>query len=181
MTTRFVVATVALAFLALLAGYNLASRQLESATAPPPRAISIDHKQALAGWSFADIDGNQRALSEWAENIVVLNFWATWCPPCLKEIPIFITMQTRFGDQGVQFIGIALDQVDAVRQFAANTGVNYPLLLGEEKVTDYMRGLGNNIGALPFSALISRDGEVLAIHHGEWSEADLSAAIEAAL
>lgn len=120
-------------------------------------------------------------MSEWAGEVLLINFWATWCSPCRKEIPSFIVLQERYAGERVQFVGIALDRVDAVRNYAAEQGINYPLLIGEQNVAEYMRALGNTIGALPFSALISRDGRVLATHQGEWAAEDVEDAIRAAL
>ncbi len=120
-------------------------------------------------------------MSEWAGDLVVVNFWATWCAPCRKEIPGFITLQERYAGERVQFVGIALDQLDAVRGYAEEEGINYPLLIGEEAVFQYMRALGNTIGALPFSAIIGRDGRVLTTHQGEWARDAVDGAIREAL
>ena len=80
----------------------------------------------------------------------------------------------------MQFVGIALDRFDAVRDYATEQGMNYPVLVGETAVADYMRALGNTIGALPFSVLIGRDGAILETHQGEWHEAEVEAALHAA-
>jgi len=147
-------------------------------TTPAPAPASDD---ALSYWSFSDLEGRERHMSEWAGQLVVVNFWATWCPPCRKEIPAFIDLQQRFSDREVRFVGIALDRVEAVTEYAAKQGMNYPVLVGEENVSNYMRALGNTIGALPYSALIGRDGRVIATHQGEWHEPDVEAALNAAL
>ncbi len=141
----------------------------------------VHESQPLTHWSFGDLSGRERHMSEWAGNLIVVNFWATWCPPCRKEIPGFITLQERYAGDRVQFIGIALDRTEAVRDYAEEAGINYPLLIGEETVAWYMRALGNTIGALPFSAVISRDGRVLATHHGEWAAEEIDGVIRAAL
>lgn len=174
----FVLGTT-LAICAAYAGYLLQSGQ--RAPAPPAAVAAPLGSEPLTHWSFNDLDGRERHMSEWAGKLLVVNFWATWCPPCRKEIPAFITLQDRYAADGVQFVGIALDRLDAVREYAAATGMNYPVLVGETAVADYMRALGNTIGALPFSVLIARDGTILETRQGEWHEAEVEAALGAAM
>ncbi len=84
--------------------------------------------QPLPTFSFPDLNGTPHSSTEWKSKIIVLNFWATWCPSCLKEIPAFMTLQTQYGEK-VQFVGIALDDLEAVKTFQQKTAVNYPLLI----------------------------------------------------
>jgi thiol-disulfide isomerase/thioredoxin len=171
---------VALALLAGSAGYVAREYAVRSAAPPappitapsPPAPGAAARPEAVHAWSFADVDGAPQSLGQWRGRLLVLNFWATWCPPCLREIPAFIDLQQRYGAQGLQFVGIALDQPEAVRPFVVERGVNYPVLVGDQNVVRLMQSLGNAIGALPFTAVIGRDGEVLATHQGEWEAAE---------
>ena len=97
-------------------------------------------------FSLMDVSGQSRNVSEWQGKVLVINFWATWCPPCLEEIPHFIKLQDKYGDQGLQFLGIALEDVDDVMNFANKLGINYPLLVGEQEVIKLGVKLGNRIG-----------------------------------
>lgn len=173
------VVTTTLAICAAYAGYLLNTRsQLASPPALAQQALQpIVAENVLGYWSFSDLTGQERQMTEWAGKIVLINFWATWCGPCRHEIPSFVALQRRYADAGVQFVGVALDRPQAVTEFAEEYAINYPLLIGEENVAQYMRALGNEIGALPFSALIDREGKVIETHQGEWQEGDIDALI----
>ena len=141
----------------------------------------LTQSKPLWYWEFTDLAGKQRLLSEWQGPFLVVNFWATWCPPCLKEIPAFVELQNRFGEDQVQFLGIAYDYLDEVQKFLEKTPVNYPVLLGGDDVAIFMRELGNKIGGLPFTAVIDQDGKVVASHQGEWHQEDAAGALQALL
>jgi len=152
-------------FIALVAvGSGLAFRHLSPPPPPPPAAVS-DPLTA----TFSDLQGQAHALSEWRGKVLVVNFWATWCPPCLKEIPSFIELQKRYGAQGLQFVGVALDDREAVASFIASRDMNYPILAGEEDVARYMQAQGNTIGALPFTLVFDRNGRLRHTQQGEWA------------
>lgn len=113
-----------------------------------------------------DTTGTQRSLSEWKGKVLIINFWTTWCPPCLKEIPEFIAMQREYGEKGLQFVGIAVEDKEPVKKFAAMMGINYPVLVAEEEGIAMSVGLGNVIGALPFSVVVDRHGKITHTHPG---------------
>lgn len=119
-----------------------------------------------------DVDGQLRNISEWDGKVIFLNFWATWCPPCLKEIPDFIELQNAYGDQGFQIIGIAIDNKEAVQQYAKETGMNYPTMLVEMEGIELAKRYGNDIGGLPYTAVINRKGEITNTFTGELSKKD---------
>jgi len=104
--------------------------------------------------------------------VLVVNFWATWCPPCLKEIPAFVELQRQHGAAGLQFVGVALDAQEEVASFVAKREINYPILFGEEDVARYMQEQGNKIGALPFTLVFDRSGTLRHAQQGEWAAAD---------
>jgi thiol-disulfide isomerase/thioredoxin len=114
--------------------------------------------ELLKAAQMTDLAGRDRALSEWQGRVLVLNFWATWCPPCREEIPDLVSVRDQLTANGVEFVGIAIDQVDKVKQFAANVRITYPLLVAGSNGLDLMRGLGNASGGLPFTAVFDRQG-----------------------
>lgn len=134
----------------------------------PVAAVSAER---LFGVEFPDLAGTPQRLSRWRGQVLLINFWATWCPPCRAEMPEFVRLQARYGDRGFTLVGIALDEAEAVRAFAAELGVNYPLLLGGAAGSALARELGSR-GALPFSVLVDREGRVVVRHLGTLSEAE---------
>lgn len=148
---------------------------------PPEKIIPAVQlsQQELTGtpapdFTLFDVKGQQRNVSEWKGKVLVINFWATWCPPCLEEIPHFIELQEKYGEQGLQFVGIALEGVDEVLVFAEQQGINYPLLVGEQEVIKLAGKFGNLIGGLPYTVILDRDGSISFIKQGPLSisEAD---------
>jgi thiol-disulfide isomerase/thioredoxin len=125
-----------------------------------------------------DPQGKRHGISEWDGKLLVMNFWATWCPPCLHEIPLFIALQERYRERGVQFLGVAIDDGDAVAAFAERIGLNYPTLHGQLDAIEVMSAYGNNSGGLPFTVFISPAGNIAARHPGVLDEAAATALIE---
>lgn len=120
-----------------------------------------------------DLDGQPQKLDQWRGKLVLVNFWATWCAPCVNEIPRLVEAQRRHGPRGLQVVGIAMDDVAAVRDFAARLQINYPLLAGQAEVVQAMDALGDELGAFPFSVLIAPDGRILDRTAGELSEQEI--------
>jgi thiol-disulfide isomerase/thioredoxin len=128
-----------------------------------------------------DLNGRKQALTQWQGKVLVVNFWATWCPPCVKEIPELMRMQDKYGDRGVQFIGIAIDDEAKVRGFLANLAVNYPILMAQTEGIGLSRQAGNRLGGLPFTVVIDRNGRAVKVELGTVDEAKLSPVLEALL
>ncbi|MEY3807042.1 MAG: hypothetical protein RI893_18 [Pseudomonadota bacterium] len=128
---------------------------------------------ALFEFSLSDLSGQPHNISEWQGKILVINFWATWCPPCLKEIPDFITLQDQYKSQGLQFIGIALDDKDAVAKYITTAQINYPVLLGGDAGIALARQLGNKVDAVPYTLIVDRQGQIIHRHPGEFHKEQL--------
>ena len=112
-------------------------------------------------FSLPDLQGDIRDISEWDGKFIVLNFWATWCPPCRKEIPEFVTLQREYAELGLQFVGVAIDDRESVSQFSMEMDMNYPNLIAETQGIDLAQQYGNTHGALPFSVIIDPKGQIL--------------------
>ena len=123
--------------------------------------------EQLPEFSLADIDGRQRQISEWRGRTLVINFWATWCAPCRREMPLLQALQDERADRGLQVIGIAVDRAPDVRAYAVETGITYPILVGQQDAMNAAELFGPEFTALPFTLFITGDGQVLGRHLGE--------------
>ena len=134
--------------------------------------------QAIFAASLPDLQGNNQALSQWRGKVLVVNFWATWCEPCRREIPEFIKLQEQFRGQGLLFVGIALDQKEKVVAYSKEAGINYPVLVGAWETIELAKAAGNRQGGLPFTVVIDRSGKITGIHLGGISQAGMEAMIK---
>ncbi len=129
-------------------------------------------------FSLQDLTGQPLNLASYRGKVVLLDFWATWCAPCRGEIPHFVEFQDKYRDQGLQVIGISMDDgPKPVREFYQEFKMNYPVALGNEKVA---QSYGGVLG-LPVTFLIGRDGRVAAKYIGEVQMSTLREAIESQL
>ena len=128
---------------------------------------------AVLALSLPDLDGTTQPLAQWRGKVLIVNFWATWCAPCREEMPEFVAAQARDGAKGVQFVGIAVDDVDKVRVFAKEIGLNYPALIGGYGAIELSKTLGNNLSALPFTVILDRAGRVAHTQLGPLKQAKL--------
>jgi len=163
-------------------GYSLYEKQSsqQSTYTSSDQVDKLTSLNRLPDFSYADLQGNTRSSNEWSDKVVVLNFWATWCPPCKKEIPDFIATQDAFQDY-VQFVGIAIDDKEPVQNFADDYGINYPTLLGDMQAIEMSRQLGNRFSGLPFTAIFDATGKLQYHHTGEITRSDLEKQLKALL
>jgi thiol-disulfide isomerase/thioredoxin len=157
-------------------GAYFASRNL-LAPEPPPvqpmrQAVIPERRPDI---TLADRDGKQRALSEWDGKPLVINFWATWCAPCRREIPMLNTLAREHRDQGVEVIGIAVDFRDDVLQYLQKMPIDYTVLIGEQDGMDAARAFGMETIGLPFTAFTDSAGRIATVHVGELHHAEAEA------
>lgn len=140
-----------------------------------PLALSNKADQTpLPAFSLPDLSGTEHNINEWQDKVRVINFWATWCPPCLKEMPEFTALQSKYGANGLQFIGIALDDIEPVKEFIESKKINYPILMGVEQGTKIAHDLGNVVNTVPFTVIVDKKGLIVSRHMGELKGDDLS-------
>lgn len=130
-----------------------------------------DVAAAILGSTLNTLDGVPQTLAAWRGRILVINYWATWCAPCREEIPLFVRLQQEYAAKNVQFVGIAVDQADKVRDFAREFNINYPLLIAGLDAVELSRKAGNKAGVLPYTLVLDRSGKIAASLVGGISEA----------
>ena len=125
---------------------------------------AAEPKPVAPNWQLRDINGEPISLADFKGKVVILDFWATWCPPCRQEIPGFVTLQRKYQDKGLVIIGVSLDKQgpSVVKPFMRELGMNYRVVMGDEKiVSDY-----GGIEAIPTTFIIDRQGKVVTVHQG---------------
>ena len=131
--------------------------------------------QAFWNATLPDTQGQPQSMAQYRGKVVVVNFWAPWCPPCRAEMPGFMALQEKYGKDGVVFVGIALDTTEHVQRFLAAKPTNYPIYLGEIGGDELALALGNHANALPYTVIIDRRGEAAGSQVGMLDEARLEA------
>jgi len=134
---------------------------------------------AAPDFELTSLDGKRVKLSDYRGKAVLLNFWATWCGPCKVEMPWFVDLQKRYGNDGLVVLGVAMDDTEApkIAQFASDMGVNYPVLLGTDKVSEEY----GNVEFLPTSFYIDRDGKFVGKGVGLLDRKEVEANVQKAL
>lgn len=160
---------LALPVLALGFGMGLMSSKMRDMQPTAPPSV-VEQPATFDVWAAilaeaAPLDGGGAQIAALRGRTVLVNFWATWCGPCVTEIPILDAVHVAHAGEGFSVLGVALDTPEATRTFVAETPFTYPTLVGEAALA-VMTRLGNQTGALPFSVLLGPDGQILDTHLG---------------
>jgi len=149
-----------------------------SEPATPIASAAAAGVAGLMAAQLPDTKGQRQALEQWRGQVLVVNFWATWCTPCRQEIPEFIKVQEKWASRGVQVVGIAVDDDDKVRPYAAQLKINYPILIAGLDGIELARQAGNRLGGLPFTVILNRKGGLAHTQLGGVNEQKLEALVQ---
>ena len=150
-------------------------RAAAPAQAPAVGSLAIETPAdvSVIDFELPDIDGVMRSSAEWDGKARLLNFWATWCAPCRREIPLLMKTQEEHGDNNVQIIGIAVDFPEQVAAYAEETGFNYPVLVGQEDAMAIAEKSGIDFIGMPFTMVVAPSGALIKAHIGEIVESHI--------
>ena len=141
-----------------------------SGAAAAAAAAATDADPSAPNIKMPALGGGNSSIDDWDGQIRLINFWATWCAPCRREIPLLTALQTDQAVPGLQVIGVALDEMDAVAEYNAEIEFNYPVLVGDVGALEIANQYRLELMALPFTLIIARDGALLNAHVGEIDE-----------
>ncbi|NQV86557.1 MAG: TlpA family protein disulfide reductase [Woeseiaceae bacterium] len=172
----------AAALVALMAGALFYAARIPIQS-PPPKPQQYEQPRELEvvsypSFSLPDVSGTEHDFSEWAGKNRILNFWATWCAPCRREIPLLKAFQDEQGNNGFQVIGIAVDFPEPVARYAEAVEFNYPILVGEQDAMALAESSGVEFVGLPFTMFVASDGELLGAYIGELHQSHLDTIVE---
>ena len=162
-----------IALILLVAGALFTAARMKPRLPPPP-VVTAPEVNTHPSFQLTGLDGEMHDFDEFDGRHRLLNFWATWCAPCRREIPLLKEFQAEQGDDGILVIGIAVDFMDEVQQYAESAEFNYPILVGEMDAMAVAEQSGLVFHAMPFTMIVTRDGEFLSAHFGELHRPDLT-------
>jgi thiol-disulfide isomerase/thioredoxin len=167
----------AVALIFALAGIYFGARHhAPAATDTETTATAVD---AFFRQHLSTPDGQIQSLAEWRGKALVVNFWATWCAPCVEEMPELVQLQAELAPDHIHVLGIGIDSADNIKAFAAKYHISYPLYVGGVSATEIARKFGNQSGGLPFTVLIDAKGTVRKTYLGRLKMTQLRADIAA--
>jgi thiol-disulfide isomerase/thioredoxin len=140
------------------------------------RSSTIDESAAppsIIELALPDMEGRDRAIAEWGGKTLLINFWATWCAPCREEIPLLEAAQAKYVSQGLQVIGVAIDDPTEVAAYQREVRISYPVLLGDFGTLSLTAREGNSAQVLPFTLIVSPDGKVVGKKVGSYTKTEL--------
>ncbi len=158
---------------------HTADAQPQASMPPDVAAPASGAVAQLLDTPLQDVAGKPKTLALYKGRVLVVNFWASWCGPCVAEMPELVRLHDTYARKGIQFVGIGVDSQQNVQSFLKRVPVDYPILVSGFGGADLARSLGNTAGALPFTVVIDANGVVRSTKLGQVAPAELSKTLDA--
>ena len=173
----------AVAVAAAVAGFVIYRAVVAPQGSSPPAAAPIEKTgqapEVLPDFTLADLAGEPLSIRSWPGRSLIVNFWATWCAPCRREIPLLKQIQQEHGPEGFQVVGVAVDFREDVIAYADEIGIDYPLMIGEEDGLEAVNAFGISAVGFPFTVFTDQQGRIVMMHLGELVEPQADVILEA--
>ncbi len=174
--------TILIAFTLIACASDKKSNQSKTQETKTMSTAQSSSSNKAPSFTLMDSEGNDLSLSDYAGKVIILDFWATWCPPCRAEIPTFVELQNEYGENGLQVIGVSVDQNgwSVVKPFMEEYMINYPIvLLTDHDIYNAYQELlpPNQRGGIPFTFILDKEGNITEQHVGYKEKAEFEAAI----
>lgn len=193
MKRTFAVAAVAVAVAVVAGGLGVSAQywlrgsagnretavQTATDTAPATTTPASGAVAQLLSAPLRDVGGKPQTLAPYKGRVLVVNFWASWCGPCVAEMPELVRLHDTYASKGIQFVGIGVDSQQNIQTFLKKIPVDYPILVSGFGGADLARSLGNGAGALPFTVVIDANGVVRSTKLGQIAPTELSKVLDA--
>jgi thiol-disulfide isomerase/thioredoxin len=138
---------------------------------PPEETAAVQQQpgmpEVLPAFSLQNREGTLQSIKDWPGKSMIVNFWATWCAPCRREIPLLNELNRTRSAEGFQIVGVAVDFRDDVLKYASDIGIDYPILIGEQDGLDAVTSFGVEAVGFPFTAFTDNQGRIINLHLGE--------------
>src|SRR5262245_27534322 len=158
---------------------QLAAPVAQVATQPAHEEESGAIPAKLPDFTLGDLEGKPTSILSWPGKSMIVNFWATWCAPCRREIPLLLDLQKRHGGEGFQVVGIAVDFRDDVVKYVKEIGIDYPVLVGEQDGIEAVNKFGQGSIGFPFTVFTDNQQRVVLFHLGEIHKVELDVLLDA--
>jgi len=142
---------------------NISHTNHNQAQKPP----LTQNAKLLLAQSLPDAAGTMQDLSQWKGKNLIVNFWATWCTPCVEEMPELSAMQSKLSSKNIQIVGVGIDSAENIRDFSSKYKISYPLYVAGMNGAELARKMGNTNGGVPYTILISKDGKIRKQYFGK--------------